>query len=752
MIPHFIHLEILFFSYCVRQLVGDMSSHIIQKNGQFHKSQRFTIRKGECLEKSESDTLRVKLVTCQGMRFSKGSMEKYDVAQPAWEALAGSVLRLNAYIREAISLSSSESERIREFSILYYLVDDTISVFEPKVSNSGIIQGLFLKRGRVTGLDILQVEIGGVLRIHGHEFYIYDADKLTRDYFSCHGKPLGDPVIIPVGDVRRNLPRTTESKRENFEPLGRSLHVDSRKVMQYLENDKKVCRFFAVLRSDDQTRYFSLLYFLADNTVEIRENMQPNAGRDECSVFFRRGRLDSLGQPISSGNEVLDLRNLRVGSTISLCFQVFHIYDADKFTRDWFDSQHRVILDSKIDINTHTSKKNEAPEEFPPYTGYGSWEDSLGSVRDLCPKQPKKNSMKSFLNEGKVLRFRCRFDTPKIEDEGRKFILSFFLVDDQMSIHEPPVRNSGIIGGRYLEKGVYLNELTKRIFKQTDLKVGNVFQILGRRFILEECDDFTSNLLDPTTITKRGTKGSSALPIANELRKKLIQLMPQIHDTFRRFDKDGTDRITVDKFRDILTQFGFVKSDEDCLEIMQIFDTNKNGLISYPEFCASLDSEDLGSSGVIPVQEYSQRATQILKNDSEQELRLKAGKKLTEMLYARTTFSQRLMKEMGNLSNNSKIVSSSMLKEALDNLGICLPKVDIDRVLELVMQETESINAFDYFLFLKNVRILFHSVYPNFTRDFYCSTFLIKKTLFFRENEIIHQVIFFSIHTYIHIY
>jgi hypothetical protein len=143
---------------------------------------------------------------------------------------------------------------------------------------------------------------------------------------------------------------------------------------------------------------------------------------------------------------------------------------------------------------------------------------------------------------------------------------------------------------------------------------------------------------------------------------------------------------------------------------MQIFDTNKNGIISYPEFCASLDCEDLGSSGVIPVQEYSQRATQILKNESEQELRLKAGKKLTEMLYARTNLSQRLMKEKGNLSNNSKIVSSSVLKEALDNLGLCLLKIDIERVLELVMQETESIDAFDFFLFLKNVRILFHSV------------------------------------------
>ena len=62
-------------------------------------------------------------------------------------------------------------------------------------------------------------------------------------------------------------------------------------------------------------------------------------------------------------------------------------------------------------------------------------------------------------------------------------------------------------------------------------------------------------------------------------------------------------------------------------------------------------------------------------------------------------------------------------------------KNEVERMLELVMQEPESINAFDYFLFLKNVRILFHSFYPNVTRDLYCSTFLTSKNLFFSRRQ-----------------
>lgn len=37
-------------------------------------------------------------------------------------------------------------------------------------------------------------------------------------------------------------------------------------------------------------------------------------------------------------------------------------------------------------------------------------------------------------------------------DAKRRFILSYFLSNDMISIYEPPVRNSGIIGGKYLGK------------------------------------------------------------------------------------------------------------------------------------------------------------------------------------------------------------------------------------------------------------------------------------------------------------
>ena len=42
-------------------------------------------------------------------------------------------------------------------------------------------------------------------------------------------------------------------------------------------------------------------------------------------------------------------------------------------------------------------------------------------------------------------------DTPHPEDQGRRFIISYHLSNDTMTIYEPPVRNSGVIGGKFLE-------------------------------------------------------------------------------------------------------------------------------------------------------------------------------------------------------------------------------------------------------------------------------------------------------------
>ena len=57
--------------------------------------------------------------------------------------------RFEGYFKEPVHESPTESFRIRNIRVLYYLDDDSMQVSEPKEENSGIPQGVFIKRHRV---------------------------------------------------------------------------------------------------------------------------------------------------------------------------------------------------------------------------------------------------------------------------------------------------------------------------------------------------------------------------------------------------------------------------------------------------------------------------------------------------------------------------------------------------------------------------------------------------------------------------
>merc|ERR1719335_1050327 len=128
--------------------------------------------------------------------------------------------------------------------------------------------------------------------------------------------------------------------------------------------------------------------------------------------------------------------------------QKFFIYDADEFTRQFYKDVIGCELAPKVDVSLQ-QKAVPAPPT-PPYTGYGSWDDSMSSVLHLIPKVPRKDFHKLYNNDGKVLRFTAKFVNPKSEDMNRCFVINFHLFDDTMSIHEPPQRNLGIVTGKFL--------------------------------------------------------------------------------------------------------------------------------------------------------------------------------------------------------------------------------------------------------------------------------------------------------------
>ena len=72
---------------------------------------------------------------------------------PAWVAFDRKVLRYYLFFKESVNESRIENYRIRALTLFYYLEDDSMHISEPKVENSGMVQGerkgaVFLKRHR----------------------------------------------------------------------------------------------------------------------------------------------------------------------------------------------------------------------------------------------------------------------------------------------------------------------------------------------------------------------------------------------------------------------------------------------------------------------------------------------------------------------------------------------------------------------------------------------------------------------------
>mgnify|MGYP002634685802 FL=1 len=68
---------------------------------------------------------------------------------PAWVTLNSKVLRFHGYCEEDVHDSQLETRRVRRIELFYYIEDDSVQVSEPRQANSGMPQGLVVKRHRV---------------------------------------------------------------------------------------------------------------------------------------------------------------------------------------------------------------------------------------------------------------------------------------------------------------------------------------------------------------------------------------------------------------------------------------------------------------------------------------------------------------------------------------------------------------------------------------------------------------------------
>lgn len=122
---------------------------------------------------------------------------------PKWLKHDRQVLNFSVYFQEAVVENKDENYRLRKCTMYYYLEDDTIHILETRVPNSGIPQGIFLKRhlvpkkGSIESYTWRDLDVGIDINFYDRVFHIYDCDDFTRSFFANEGTTLGASEALP---------------------------------------------------------------------------------------------------------------------------------------------------------------------------------------------------------------------------------------------------------------------------------------------------------------------------------------------------------------------------------------------------------------------------------------------------------------------------------------------------------------------------------------------------------------------------
>jgi hypothetical protein len=499
---------------------------------------------------------------------------------PKWMAQDKQVLRFEGYFKEAVTESNAESFRVRKVIFLFYLEDDTLQVNEPKIENSGIPQGAFIKRHLVkteSGDPVKPEDMlpGGNFTIYGRTYHIVDADEHTRSLLTKAGfnvKPANYYPEDPYGTKRKDfMARETGADSSVYRGILSNPTKDfveaqlgnaaknNRKLGDFLAYDKKVLRFDAVWddkRDFGKLRRFKVHFFLSDGTIEICEKFDPNSGFDPTPKLMEKQKFlkkqTSSYLPPSSGImadlkpvDFIQWNDLFIGKVLPVNGREIQILDGDKFTHDFYRTQGQPL--GKAIVRERPTKVFARETEPPPHTfGIGTEEDSAASWHSLHPKPPRRDLAKLQKYDNKSLSFKAKVNSNRSDDADRVFTINYFLGDDTISVFEPPVRNTGIIGGAFLRRGKYRNA-EGNYYHFSDLKVHTDVMLGGHSFCVVDVDKATQNFLDT-----QGLRQFSSVNIKAIITKVILKLRRKSHTlmrVFRNLDEDHNNYITFGEMK-----------------------------------------------------------------------------------------------------------------------------------------------------------------------------------------------------------
>ena len=357
------------------------------------------------------------------------------------------VLLFNAYYEEDVLQSSIESKRIHSCEIFFYVEDGTIEIIQTKQENSGIPQGVFLRRSRVNKskandninaqyYQVDDLKVGNTVEIYCRNFHIMSCNESTKRYvIAVHGWHQADVTPLPLprdcfAEMNKEKMRResgvpgVDRKRKMHElkevmesMLGKQTSLTDRGM--FLECCQNALFFQAVWDDRERLygdlRFYKVFYYLADDTIEILPVHAKNDGRDQIPKLLKRSKLPKKTN-MSIGDEEIQFyswKDLSIGEMINVFGRPMQLAQCDLFTRQHYLTKG-IVLKEDMPLEPE-EEKVEFIRQIPPYNGFGSEEDSLRSCTGgINPPPPKKDLSRNRDKLGVILRFNAHLLSDKV--------------------------------------------------------------------------------------------------------------------------------------------------------------------------------------------------------------------------------------------------------------------------------------------------------------------------------------------------
>ncbi|KAG5475318.1 hypothetical protein LSCM1_03431 [Leishmania martiniquensis] len=522
------------------------------------------------------------------------------------EDLAGRVLRYYGYCVEPVSDSPEETERVRKVVINFYLEDGTMSVTEPQQDNSGFASPANLKRHIVPNPDgapitAAQLRVGESVSFYGRTYQLYDADPFTRALLKEAGEEV-PAAIVPPTDAYTTKLRRPVAKAHNVTSIAASSPLSMvlssaqvRATRRFLEFDRKVlrcdCTWDDTASLYGTKHYLTLYYFLSDGSLALVEKDVQNSGRDPFPKFFSRQRIakptDPSGKFDSStlgsvtfkenANTVYYTEDdIRIGNVLNLYGRQVKIHDYNQFTRDY--------MAERFGITAYEPIPGATP---PPFVPPCSTRREISEEEMRERHNEKRDELRRHRFADAVVKFLARLDNGKEEDKVRRFVLAVYPGDNTISIFEPVIRNSGIVGGKFLQRQK-VRRADGEYFHADDFYVGALVSINSFPFVILNSDEHSLNYMEHNP---EEFGHSDINKIVRKMQAMLQSSTTGLAEAFRRADENGRGGLDMEVFLSIMKELNLNITEQEILTVLRYFDKSNESYVSYEEVASRIMPE-----------------------------------------------------------------------------------------------------------------------------------------------------------------